>query len=154
MAITVSNATSTLALPSSTTAYTAGQQVGAVGSFAWPSATAGALQRLRLSTNDTTTTSWGGVIVQVDIWSSSPTMGGDRAAYSVTSGAATHLGAFVGTFSAVGGDGAYAELAPVPIAPLLNLSSGQTVYYTIQAIGASGVTGASKVMSLVAEVLY
>ena len=109
---------------------------------------------MRLSINDATSTAWGGVGVQIDLWSAAPTFGaGDRAGWSLSTGAAAHLGAYSCTMSAEGGDGVYAECAPaVGTAPAYVLS-GSTIYWTAQTTSASGVTGASKTMALTAEAL-
>ena len=158
---------STLTLPSTTTAYTAGQLMAssATGtSIVVPSFTiTGALSngalisRLRLSTNDTTSTAWGAQTIQVDLWSAAPTFtsgNGDRSTFSPATGAARHLGAFTCTMSAEYGDGAYGECAPVVgsfVAPKLRLAA--LVYWTLIASTGSGVTGATKAFTLTAEVV-
>jgi hypothetical protein len=60
-----------------------------------------------LSTNGATATAWGGVLVQVDLWSAAPTFNNDdRGAWSVLTGSRSHPARFQGDFSAVGSDGA------------------------------------------------
>ena len=163
VASSVANPTSTLTLPATTTAYSAGQLIASsatAGSVSVPSFTLPGnntqvlVPRLRLSTNDTTSTAWGGVAVQVDLWSAAPTFtNGDRGAFLPATGTASHLGSYSCTMSAEYGDGAYAECAPnVGTVAAASLSSS-TIYWTLQATGASGVTGASKVFTLTAELV-
>lgn len=160
----VTNPTSTLTLPSATTAYTAGQLIASsatagsitVPSFSIANAGGGAvIARLRLSTNDATSTAWGGQTIQVDLWSAAPTFAnGDRGAWSPATGTAGHLGAFSCVMSAEYGDGAYGECAPaVGQAAMPKLASGAAIYWTLDAITGSGVTGAGKVFTLTAEEL-
>jgi hypothetical protein len=158
----LTNPTSTLTLTSATTAYGAGQLIAnnataasvVVPSFSIANSGGGALiPRLRLSVNDATSTAWGAVSIQVDLWSQAPTFSnGDRGAWSPATGTATHLGAYACTMSAEYGDGAFAECAPaVGSVSAPKLASGASVYWTLQAVAASGVTGASKVWTLTAE---
>lgn len=158
------NPTSTLTLPAATTAYTAGNLIASnatAGSVVVPSFaisnTAGAaiISRLRLSTNDTTSTAWGAQTITVDLWTAAPTFtNGDRGAYSPATGTGSHLGSYSCAMSAVYGDGVYAECAPaVGNFSLVKLASGTSVYWTLTATTGSGVTGASKVFTLTAEIL-
>lgn len=158
----ITNPSSTLTLTSATTAYAAGQAITnsatagsiTVPSFSIPNAAGGFIQaRGRLYINDPTATGWGGVIVQIDEWSAAPTYStGDRTTVSYATGSAAHLASFSCTMSSVYGDGVYAECAPtVGTAPSIKLPSGTSVYWTAQAVGATGVTGASKVMTWVPE---
>jgi hypothetical protein len=158
------NPSSTLTLPSTTTAYSAGQLIASsatAGSVTNPSfsiansAGAALIPRLRLSTNDTTSTAWGAQTIQVDLWTASPTWtNGDRGTFSPATGTGSHLGAYSCVMSSEFGDGAYGECAPsVGSAPLAKLASGTTIYWSLKATTGSGVTGASKVFTLVAEVL-
>lgn len=160
------NPTSTLTLPSTTTAYSSGELIAnnataasvSVPSFMIANVGGGAsIQRLRLSTNDTTSTAWGGKTIQVDLWSAAPTfVNGDRGAWSIATGTAYHLGSFSITMSAMYGDGAYGEGAPaVGNAVLVSLAGlgVSTIFWTLQAVGGSGVTGANKTFTLTAEVL-
>lgn len=161
----VTGPTSTLTLPATTTAYgvntliassaTAGSVV--VPSFSISNAAGGAaIGRLRLSTNDATSTAWPAVSLQVDLWTSAaPTFtNGDRGAWALATGAANHLAAFSCTMSAEYGDGAYAECVPVVGSYVIpKLASGSTIYWSLKDISASGVTGASKVFTLTAELL-
>ena len=158
----ISGPTSTLALPATTTAYAAGQLIASsatAGSVVVPSFSiknSGVLiPRLRLSINDATSTAWPGVSVQVDLWSAAPTFtNGDRGAFLPATGTANHLGAYSCTMSAEYGDGAYAECAPVVGSVATpKLASGATIYWTLQAVTASGVTGALKTWTLTAEVI-
>ena len=160
----VTNPTSTLTMTSATTAYTAGQLIATnatAGSVVNPSfaiatsAGGAAISRLRLSTNDTTSTAWGGQVIQIDLWTATPTWtNGDRAAWSPATGVGSHLGAYTCTMSAEYGDGAYAECAPnVGSTALPKLASGTSIFWTLDAITGSGVTGASKAWTIVAELL-
>jgi hypothetical protein len=157
------NPTSTLTLTSATTAYTAGQLIASnasAGSVVVPSfaiansAGAAAISRVRLTTNDATGTAWGAQTIQVDLWSAAPTFtNGDRGAWAVATGSAGHLGMFYCIVSAEQGDGAWAECAPtVGNAVLVKLGSGTAIYWTLNALTGSGVTGASKVFTLTAEI--
>ena len=161
---TITNPTSTLTLTSATTAYTAGQLIASsatAGSVVVPSfaiansAGAGAILRLRLTTNDATSTAWGGQTVQIDLWSAAPTFtNGDRAAFLPATGTAGHLASHSCIVSAEYGDGAYREGSPnVGSFALPKLASGTTIYWSAIATTGSGVTGASKVWTLTAEVM-
>jgi hypothetical protein len=158
----VANPSSTLTLTSTTTAYTAGQLIAnnatagsiTVPSFAIANSGGGvSISRLRLSTNDSTSTAWGGQTIQVDLWSAAPTFtNGDRGTWSPATGTGSHLATFSCTMSTEYGDGAYASCAPaVGSQVLIQLASGTAIYWTLQAVSGSGVTGASKVFTLVAE---
>jgi hypothetical protein len=160
----ITNPTSTLTLPSTTAAYTAGQLIansataGSVvnPSFAIANSAGGAMvSRLRLTTNDTTSTAWGAQTIRVDLWSTTPTWtNGDRGAWSPATQTAAHLGSFTCTVSAEYGDGAFSECAPaVGNAAVIHLASGTSVFWSLQAVSGSGVTGASKVFTLTAELL-
>jgi hypothetical protein len=150
-------------LTATTTAYTANQLIannGIAGSVTNPSfsiansAGGAAIPRLRLTSNDTTSTAWAGQTVQVDLWSAAPTWtNGDRAAWLPATGSAAHLGAYNCTFpTPVWGDGLTAECAPqVGNFSLPVLASGSTVYASYKAITGSGVTGVSKTFTLIAE---
>lgn len=150
------NPPSTLTLPATTTAYTAGQLIAtgaapvSVPSFAAPNF---GIARLRLSTNDTTSTAWGAQTITVDLWSAAPTFtNGDRGAWALATGAASHLGAFSCTMSAEYGDGAYAECAPaIGTVAVPKFTSGNPIYWTLNATTGSGVTGATKVFTLTPE---
>lgn len=157
---TITNPTSTLTLPATTTAYAANQLIASsatAGSVVVPSFSilnsGASIPRVRLSTNDSTSTAWGGIQVQVDLWSAAPTFtNGDRGAFSPATGTANHLASYICQMSAEYGDGAYAECAATPGSPMIKLASGSTIYWTAQALTASGVTGASKVFTLTPEV--
>jgi hypothetical protein len=107
-----------------------------------------------VSINDWTSTAWGAVSIQIDLWSAAPTFSnGDRGTFAVATGSAGHLGAYSCTFSAETGDGVYAECAPNVGMVAATYVAGSAISWTAQAVGASGVTGASKTMILTAEVI-
>lgn len=158
------NPTSTLTLPATTTAYSAGWLIAnsaTAGAVVTPSFTianiAGAVQiyRVRLTTNDPTSTSWGTQTIRVDLWSAAPVwLFGDRGVWSVTTGSATHLAAFSCIMSAMQGDGAYAECAPTAgNSAIVRLASGSTIFWSLNAITGSGVTGANKAFTLTVELM-
>jgi hypothetical protein len=163
-----------LTLTSSTTAYSSGQLIASsatAGSIVVPSltiATSGGgfqISRVRLSTNDSLSTSWPlGTQVQVDLWTAAPTvttsasgtytLGGDRLAWysSIATGSAGHIASYSCTFSPFAGDGFYSECAPlIGNAPAAKLASGTSVFVTIIDLTASGTTTASKTMTVTAE---
>jgi hypothetical protein len=149
---------STMTLTSTTTGYTAGQLIannataGSVtnSSFTMPTL-GGAIPRLRLYSNDTTSTAWAGATVQVDLWSASPTWtNGDRGTWLPATGSASHIASYTCIFpSAEWGDGIATECSPT----VGNYASvtATTVYWSLQAVTGSGVTGAGKTMNLIAE---
>ena len=158
------NPPSTLTLPSTTTAYSANQLIAnsaTAGSVVVPfftianAAGSATIPRLRLTTNDATSTAWGGVSINVDLWSAAPTFtNGDRGTWLPATGTANHLATFSCTMSAEYGDGAYAECAPlVGTVAMPKLASGTSIFWTLDAATASGTTGASKVFTLTAELL-
>lgn len=161
----VTNPTSTLTMTSATTAYSAGQFIAnsaTAGSVVNPSfailnaAGGAAIPRVRLASNDTTSTAWVGVTIQVDLWSAAPTWtNGDRAAWLPATGSASHLASYSCTMpTPVWGDGLATEcLISVNNFAAIKLASGTTVYWSLKAVGASGVTGASKVFTLTAELV-
>lgn len=162
-AITNPNA-STLPMTSATTAYSAGQLIansataGSVVNPSFPILNSGggsAIPRLRLFTNDTTSTAWGGVSVQVDLWSTTPTWtNGDRGTWLPATGAGFHLGSYSCTMSTVWGDGVSAECAPtVGQYAAIKLASGLNVFWSLKATSASGLTGTSKTWTLVPELV-
>jgi hypothetical protein len=160
----LTNPTSTLTMTAATTAYTAGWLIAnnatagsvTVPSFAIATSGGGAvIPRLRLRNNDTTSTSWGGQTIQVDLWTAAPTFtNGDRGVWLTATGSAGHVGSYLCGMSAVQGDGIFAECSPsVGSYSTVKLASGTSVYWTLQATTGSGVTGASKVWTLTAELL-
>jgi len=160
----LTNPTSTLTLTATTTAYTAGQLIAnsaTAGSVVNPSfviansAGGAVISRLRLSTNDTTATAWGAQTIQVDLWTVTPTWtNGDRGTWSPATGTGSHLAAFTCLMSAEFGDGAYAECAPtVGTFASVKLPSGTSIFWSLQAVSGSGVTGASNAFTVAAEVL-
>ena len=158
----VSSPVSTLALTSTTTAYAANQNIASSATGAsvvvpfFPiQNTAGSayIQRARLISNDTTSTAWPSVQVNVDLWSSAPTFAnGDRSTYAPT-GVASWIGQLQCTFSSiVYGDGIVANCTPAGSAsPMPKLPSGSTIWWTAWAATASGTVGASKTLTLVPE---
>lgn len=158
------NPTSTLTMTSATTAYTSGQLIATsatagsvvVPSFAIANSAGGAaIYRVRLDTNDTTSTAWGGQTINMDLWTTAPTFtNGDRGTYSPATGTGAHLALFVCSVSSEYGDGAYAECIPSQGAAfaLVKLGSGTAIYWTMTASTGSGVTGASKVWTATPEV--
>jgi len=158
---TITNPTSTLTLTSATTAYAIGNLIASsatAGSVVVPSfaiATSGGaavINKLLLTSNDSTSTAWGSAQIQVDLWTTAPTFtNGDRAAFVVATGTAAHRAAFTCTMSPEYGDGVYAECTPNYGSEAVKLASGTTIYWTLQALTISGVTGASKVFTLTAE---
>src|SRR5208282_1329285 len=160
---TVTNPTSTLTLTSATTAYAIGNLIASsatAGSVVVPSfaiATSGGaavINKLLLTSNDSTSTAWGSAQIQVDLWTTAPTFtNGDRAAFVVATGTAAHRAAFTCTMSPEYGDGVYGECTPNFGSEAVKLGSGTTVYWTLQALTLSGVTGVSKVFTLTAELL-
>lgn len=167
----ITNPTSTLTLPSTTTAYTAGNLICssatvatcnttlASTSFSIVNSAGGAIiARLRLMTNDSTSTAWGGQTIAVDLWSAAPTFAttGDRASFvtDFATGTAGHLATFNCTIASELADGAYSSCAPsVGNAAVIKLASGASIYWTLTATTGSGTTGASKVFTLIAELL-
>jgi hypothetical protein len=160
----ITNPTSTLTLPSTTTAYgqstlmatsaTAGSVV--VPSFSIPNSAGGAIiPRVRLAINDATSTAWGSQTIRVDLWSAAPTWtNGDRGAWSPATNTGGHLAAYGCVMSAEYGDGVYGECAPlVGSSATIKLASGTTVYWSANAVTGSGVTGASKTVTLTVEEL-
>jgi hypothetical protein len=158
----ITNPTSTLTLPAATTAYTAGELIASsatagsvvVPSFSIPNTAGGFYApRMRLATNDATSTGWPGVQVQIDLWSAAPTFStGDRTTWALSTGSQGHLAAYSCALSAVNGDGEYTECAPaVGTTPAIKLASGTSVFWTAQTVSATGATGASGVFTLTAE---
>lgn len=165
----VTNPTSTLTLPSTTTAYTAGTLICTSATVSTcntalasqtitiaNSAGAVNIPSLRLTTNDATSTAWGAQTVQIDLWSAAPTFAttGDRGNFNTDflTGTAGHLGAFTCVMSAELADGAYSECYPAVGAEVLpKLATGTSIFWTAQAVTGSGTTGASKVFTLTAE---
>ena len=161
---TITNPTSTLTMTTSTAAYTANQLIansaaaGSVGvpSFAIATAGGGAIiPRVRLRSNDTTGTAWGGQTIQVDLWTAAPTfVNGDRGAWQIATGSANHIGSYTCGTSPVQGDGVFSECLPqVGSYSAVRLASGTNVFWTLQTLTGSGTTGASNVWTLTAEVL-
>lgn len=169
--VSATNPTSTLTLPSTTTAYSAGSLVCTSATVATcntalqsqsfaisTSAGAAIISRLRLTTSDATATAWGAQTLQVDLWSAAPQFAttGDRGSFATdfSTGTAKHLAAFTCVMSPELGDGAYSECTVSPgNFALPKLATGTAIYWTLQAVTGSGVTGASKVFTLTAELM-
>ena len=156
----ISVPTSTLTQTSATAAYTAGQLIASnatAGSIVVPSftlqGTGGAvIQRVRLQSNDTTATAWGGQSIQIDLWSAVPTFtNGDRAAWLIATGTVSHLGSLACIMSAVQGDGVFAECSPNVGSSII--TTAFTTFWTLQATTGSGITGASKIWTIRPEIL-
>lgn len=159
-------AANTLTLPSTTTAYSANQLIAnnatatsiIVPAFTIAGSPQGvAIPRVRLSTNDSTSTAWGGQTIQVDLWSVAPTWNnGDRGTWSVLTGTGHHLASYTCVMSSEQSDGAFAECSIASGEGTFAFPSlpGTSVYWTLEAITGSGVTGASKVFTLYPEVMY
>jgi hypothetical protein len=152
------NPTSSLTLTAGTTPYAAGQLIANSSTgfsvsnpfFVLPPGGAG-IARLRLSTNDTTPSAWGGQIIQVDLWSASPTWtNGDHGTWAPATGTGAHLASFICNMSPEYGDGAYAECTP-SVGPLGRLPGGAQIYWSLQAITGSGATDAGRTFTLTAE---
>jgi hypothetical protein len=158
------NPSSTLTLTSTTTAYTAGQLVAnnaTAGSITTPSFTilnqGAAIGRLRLISNDTTSTAWVNAQLQVDLWTATPTWtNGDRGTWLPATGSASHLAiftcvAFPGT---VWGDGLATECAPATGSYAIpKLATGSTIFWSLKVLVGGGTTGASKTLTLIPEAL-
>jgi hypothetical protein len=153
------NPTSTLTLTSATTAYTAGQLTAnnaTAGSMTVPSfaiANSGGsaiISKIVLRSSDTTTTAWGRQTLQIDLWDAAPTFtNGDRAGYAVATRSAHYLGSFTCVMSPVAGDGVYSVCAPNAVNEIgpVALSSGTSIFWTLDALTGSGVTGVSQTMT-------
>ena len=146
----IANPTSTLTRPANTTAYVAGNLIAnntVAASLSVPSFTAtpgvggnGTIKKLRLYTDKTS--GMNGVTIQIDLWSAAPTFtNGDGGVFAVATGSANWLGRFTVTLVQVG-DGAYfAAIPDVGNAVEFALASGQSIFWTMQAM--TGFTPAS-----------
>lgn len=169
MSVLIGFGTSILALVASTASLSAGSLVSNNASFGLqtfpPLPTPGpaggngdvgaTIPRLRLISNDASSTGWPAKTVQVDLWSKPPTfVNGFGGAYAASTGAASHLGTYTGTFGSSMADGYYAELTPSSAnlaANLYDLSNTPAIYWSLSTIASTGVLGASKTMTLIAE---
>jgi hypothetical protein len=158
-------ANSTFTLPSSTTAYTAGQLMAnsatgasvVVPSFSVSPQSAGfdvIVARGELFINDTTAASWNGQTITIHLWSAAPTFtNGDRSIYSPTTGTANHLAAFDCVMSSIYGDGVYGECSiNTGNAAVLSIVSPTRIWWTAVAKTGSGTTGASKTVTFIPEI--
>lgn len=159
------NPTSVLTLTSATTAYSVANNIASnangtlvvVPSFSIVnSAGAATICAMDLLSDDTTSTAWGGVTIQIDLWRAAPTFAsgnGDRLAYLLATGSANYIASFAGTFAPFATDGTYGRLVPTTGDCVKSkLASGSSIFWTAQALTSSGVTGASKHFTLVPEV--
>jgi len=168
---TLTNPSATITLSSTTTAYATGQLLcssatyttcnTSIGTqtFAIANTAGGAsIPRLRVYSNDTSSTAWANAQLQIDLWTAAPTLGasgGDRAAFlaNMATGSASHYASFSCTFSAFAGDGFYSECAPlIGNAPAVKLASGTSIYVTAIDLTASGTVTASKAITVVPEI--
>jgi hypothetical protein len=123
----------------------------------------GLIPRIRFDINDATSTGWGNVSIQIDLWGGVLPNGqqavppvlanGDGGAWGVTVGAREHLGAYSCVLSAVGADGVYAECAPVVGNVAAPVVPGSTIWWTLQVISPTGVVGASAVATAKLEIV-
>ena len=165
----VTNPTATFTTAATTTtAYSGGQSICngttaancnseiAANPFSIVNSSGGAvITGLTLSIADTTSTAWPGAIIQVDLWRAAPTMtNADRGVYLIATGTANYLGSFSCLMSAASGDGYYAACVPMQQALLpVALASTATIFWTLKAVTTGGTVGASKVITLTAQVL-
>jgi hypothetical protein len=156
----VANPPSTLAMTPATAAYSAGQLIANSAtaaaivnpSFSLGSPGSAAIPRVRLTNNDA---AWDRVTVQVDLWNVSPTwVNGDRAAWFPATGTGGHLASYSCAMTA-GGDGSFAECALISGAlAIVKLPAGTNIFWSMQAVTASGVMGASKTWTLTPELIH
>jgi len=162
----VYNPTSTLTLTSATTQYSAGQLIAnnataasvTVPSFNIPNTPSGAIiPRVRLFSDDTLSTAWAGQTIQIDLWNAAPTfVNGDRGAWQVATGSNGHLATFTCIMSAIQSDGSFAScsIGVGNFAAIINAALATPVYWSAKAVtGTSGVTTASKHLTLTVEIL-
>ena len=160
----VTNPTSTLTLPATTTNYSVGNLIAnsaTAGSVVVPSFaianSAGAVQLCGgvLTSNDSTSTAWGAATIQIDFWRVAPTFtNGNLGAYAVATGSAAYIGSATVVLSPVAGDGVYGRFTPTVgncFSP--KLASGTSIFWTLQAITGSGTLGASKVFTITPELV-
>jgi hypothetical protein len=157
---TITNPTSTLTRPANTTAYVANAIIAnntsgasvVVPSFAIQNSAGGAsIPRLRLSTN--VTTGWGGVSININLWTAAPTFtNGDNGSYAPATGAAAYLGQFsvsLNQFSD-GASGIAVSSSGNPVN--VRLASGTAIYWDMQITGtATPISG--QTFTLIPEVL-
>ncbi len=158
-------ATTTITLPSTTTAYTAGQLMAnsaTANLVVVPQFSVNAqsptydviISRGQLFINDATATAWGSQKITIDLWSAAPTFtNGDRGTFSPATGTAYHLAAFTCFMSAEYGDGVWGECSiNTGNALVISAVNPTTVYWTATALTGSGTTGASKVVTFIPEI--
>jgi len=156
----------TLTLPSTTTAYTAGQLMAnsatgasvVVPSFSLQSqyATEVVISRGDISINDTTAASWNAKTITIDLWTAAPTFAnGDRSTFSPATGTASHIGSLTCTMGSIYGDGVWGEcIVAYGNFITVQVSSATQIYWTATATSGSGTTGASKVVTFYPETLH
>ena len=113
---------------------------------------------LRLVSDDTLSTAWAGQTVQIDLWNTAPTFAtshGDRATFSLATGAQTHEAAWTCVFGAIQGDGSIsAECSPNQgSVPFVTSDSSAHIYWTAIATSGTGTVTASKHLTVVAKVI-
>lgn len=154
---------STLQLPATTTAYTAGQfmATSATGtSVVIPTFYLQSQQyqtliaRGRLQINDTTASSWNGQTITISFWDVAPTFAagsGDRTTFN-PSGTANYHGSLTCVMSTIDADGVYGDCS-VTTGNAISFSApnGLQVPWTATATTGSGTTGASKIVTFFPE---
>lgn len=158
---------STITLTSSTTAYTAGQQISSnangtlevIPSFYIQPVTG--LQVVfvggHIQINDTLASSWNGQTIIIDTWLNKPTFAsgsGDRSTFSASNTIA-HLRSFTCTMSTIQVDGVYGEcsIAVGSLPFTISSTSGLTVFWTATAATGSGTVTASRTLSFTPEIV-
>ena len=158
---------SQLQLPSTTTAYTAGQLMAtsATGTSAVvpsftinASSSFGVIPRLRVRINDTLASSWNGQSLTIDLWSAAPTFAagnGDRSTFLPATGSGTHLGSYSCSLSIVAGDGVWGECA-ITVGQYITFQAiaPTRIYWTAIAATGSGTVTASDILYLYPEVVF
>lgn len=141
----ITNPTSVLTRPANTTAYTANKLIASsttagsvvVPSFAIATSAGGVIiPRVRLLSN--VTTGWGGVNLQINLWSAAPTFtNGDNGAYAVATGNAGWLANFLVSLTQFG-DGA-SGAGPLTGAneAVIKLASGTSIFWDLQILSAA-----------------
>lgn len=156
--VTPGNPSAAITLPATTTAYGANTLIAnsaTAGSVSYPSLTlptnGGAIPRVRIAINDTTSTAWAGQTIQIDLWAAAPTWtNGDRGAFLPATGTANHIASYSCTVSATYGDGVWGECTPTY--GNFALQGTTPVYWSAKAVtGTPGVTGASKTLTVTLE---
>ena len=163
------NPLTTLTLPATTTAYTAGQLMAtsATGTSvvvpkfyiqAFTGTGSVLIFRGRLQINDTLASSWNGQTITIDFWDVAPTFAagsGDRSTFNPATGTANHHGSLTCTLGLIYGDGVYGDCTVANgNAISWSVPSGQQVYWTATATTGSGTVTASDVVGFTPEIIY